>query len=413
MFTPNTEALVKKVQTTPSPAALIPLLAKAPASVLAGKCPAGDPLDVLSPEQHSLGYSYFLMQRCQSETKADELAVYLLRFVETFSRDQMLLDPMKFNQLGAVVAKLITNGLNPTFGIRVLMLAIQRFRPTPGHLTGLHASMLQLALVQQRPHTALALLEQPITHIDAKLLGSKLDPFLLYHYYGGVVYALLKRYREAMLFFQQMIELPQYASGVVLRTCRGCATVYNDLMPFFDSSSIGELCNYIQTNKQALTEDGNYTLALLLPNALRNLVIKRLPKIYSNMSLARIAEMAELRSAAEVEQHILAMVNANELRASITRRGSATGAVEGTVQFEGATPPTGRLPPDVSQEGIAQLMQQVAALSELVRNAELQLATSTEFMGRSMGAHMEDMSMDEVDYMVGNISSAVGAKGFH
>ena len=31
-----------------------------------------------------------------------------------------------------------------------------------------------------------------------------MEYFLLYHYYGGVIYALLKRYKEAMLFFQQV-----------------------------------------------------------------------------------------------------------------------------------------------------------------------------------------------------------------
>jgi hypothetical protein len=77
-------------------------------------------------------------------------------------------------------------------------------------------------------------------------------------------------------------------------------------------------------------------------------------------------------------------VNAKELQARITRRGAAS-VIDGTVRFEGSVSPTGCLPPGVSQEKIAQLMQHVAALSEVVRDTELKLISGKEYLSRVSG----------------------------
>ncbi|KAI8051580.1 hypothetical protein BDF22DRAFT_691371 [Syncephalis plumigaleata] len=396
----TTETVVREVQNAQDYPRIFSLLTSVPANVFIGQCSAGDPLDLLNPKQHSLGYLYFLYECAR-----------LLGFVESFSREQVVLAPSKLHQLETIVAQWISRGLNPMFGIRVLTIAAQRPQPAPGYLTCLHASALKLALMKHRPHAVLSLLEQPITEIDGKvssLIREKVEPFLLYYYYGGVIYALLKRYKEAELFFQQaitapintasaiqlaaykkymiislisngkQIPLPQYTSNVVLRTCRACASVYSEMVTFFDTQSINGLCEYINANKQILMDDGNYTLAQLLPDSLRNLIIQRMTK-----------------------------VNAKELQARITRN-DTTGTVEGTVRFEGSVTPTGCLPPD-----IAQLMQHVATLSQVVRDTELKLTSSKEYLGRSMNPHMEDISMDEVDYMVGSLNSGIGTDEFY
>jgi hypothetical protein len=88
--------------------------------------------------------------------------------------------------------------------VRLLLTAIRRFQPTPGHLTNLHGVVFRIALSVRRPNLVRSLLDTPVTTIDAKSMGITSIHFLLYAYYGGMLQALLKNYDEALILFQQV-----------------------------------------------------------------------------------------------------------------------------------------------------------------------------------------------------------------
>ncbi|KAI9596577.1 hypothetical protein BDF19DRAFT_473764 [Syncephalis fuscata] len=417
------EVLVKQVLEAKDHNQLLQLLTSTPTKILAEQTPEIDPLELLDPAVNSLGYLYFLVQRSLAEAEFDKHAARLLRFAESFSREQVTLAPATFNQLGKIVIQWVSCGLNPAFGIRALTIALQRFQPTPGHFTRLHSSILELALKTRRPHLALPVLEQPIIHIDARILEKKVEPFLLYHTMevmttpiynvSAIQVAAYKKYvLVSLICHGKLVQLPQYTPSSVLRTCRSYSSLYHEIAPLFESNSIVGLDAFLGSNRSLLKEDGNYTLAQSLLHSLRSHIIKGLTKIYSNMSLARIANEAGLKNATEAEHHILKMIDARELQAQITRSGTVKQA-EGTVQFGRPAAIIGQLPVGVSQSDIAALMQRIATLSETVRNTELELAASKKYIDRNTNLVIEDIAMEEVDYMVGNISSAAGAEDFY
>lgn len=84
-----------------------------------------------------------------------------------------------------------------------------RYPPSLSHLTPLH-SLFLTSIVRSRHYTlALPLLRTPITTISTTLSPDlTYNDNLVYHYSGGVVWAVLKKWSEAEEFFESVVCAP-------------------------------------------------------------------------------------------------------------------------------------------------------------------------------------------------------------
>ena len=81
-------------------------------------------------------------------------------------------------------------------------------------LTPAHTQLIRVCLKSQQLSVAKRVLDDPIFGIDPELTGLVTMDFLLYFYYGGLVYTALKEFDRAAEFFIQCINTPSESSAV-------------------------------------------------------------------------------------------------------------------------------------------------------------------------------------------------------
>lgn len=112
---------------------------------------------------------------------------------------------------------IVKNGVPPIQGVRILAQAVDKIRLFDSQLTSVHADLCQLSLCAKIFNPVLNFLEVDITSIfitedsnhDAKY-------FLLYYYYGGMIYSSLKNYERALYFFEVAVSTPALAMSHIM-----------------------------------------------------------------------------------------------------------------------------------------------------------------------------------------------------
>ncbi len=184
--------------------------------------------------------------------------------------------------------------------------------------------------------------------------------FLLYYYYGGIIYAILKNYDRSLYFFQValttpsmavshiMLEsykkyilialilhgkvpsLPKYTSQVVNRFIKPLSQPYTDLVSAYASNNAEELTAVINKYTDAFTrvfitrllirnqsfncfifffsKDTNMGLVKQCLSSLHKKNIQRLTKTFMTLSLNDMANKVQLPNAKKAEKQILDMV---------------------------------------------------------------------------------------------------------
>lgn len=93
----------------------------------------------------------------------------------------------------------------PIRGIGLLSHAIRKIQLFESQLTSIHADLCQLCLLSKCLKPALEFLDTDITGISRE---TEAKYFLLYFYYGGMIYTALKNYERAYYFFEVCITTP-------------------------------------------------------------------------------------------------------------------------------------------------------------------------------------------------------------
>jgi len=100
--------------------------------------------------------------------------------------------------------------------IRPLQQAIRMLQPAADHLTPLHPLLLQAALLSRCYYVGAELLADEITEIRPLDTSLTVTDFLLYCYYGGMVFIGLKRYHDAMRLLQLAITAPALSLSAII-----------------------------------------------------------------------------------------------------------------------------------------------------------------------------------------------------
>lgn len=104
----------------------------------------------------------------------------------------------------------------PMRGIDLLCKAINKIQLHSTQLTSIHADLLQLCLLAKCLKPALPYLDSDVTDISKENSNFDVKYFLLFYYYGGIIYATLKNFERALYFFEICITTPSMAVSHII-----------------------------------------------------------------------------------------------------------------------------------------------------------------------------------------------------
>ncbi|XP_046404597.1 COP9 signalosome complex subunit 3 [Ischnura elegans] len=238
----------------------------------------------------------------------------------------------------------------PLRGIGLLKRAIRKIQLFDSQLTSVHADLCQLCLLARCFKPALEFLDTDITSISQE--GGHFDSrhFLLYHYYGGMIYAAVKDHARALYFFEvavttpamavshimleaykkyilislilhgKVMTLPKYTSQVVGRFVKPLSQPYHDLANACSSNCASEVRAVLAKSHDIFARDGNIGLTKQVLSSLYKKNIQRLTKTFLTLSLSDVASRVHLSSPSEAEKYILNMIEDGEIFATINQK---------------------------------------------------------------------------------------------
>jgi len=379
-------------------------------------------LPVLNPAVHTLGMVYILSCKAAGVPLSNFQAVHI--FLRQCRRMLLGCDPVQVqlvpSQFVAVCTKFSAAAIaikSPLSAVRPLYAAACALQPTPAHFTPLHAEFMKICLLSKCYFAARPLLEQELLQIDKEATLVAPRDLLLYHYYAGMVEIGAKRFKPAIQYLTLcfsapshvlnaiMVEaykkcllcalidsgegprVPKYTSPVVQRQLKNSSLApYHDLVEAFTTShKLADLRAALEKHAAALEADHNLGLAKQCVKALKRRNIYRLTRTYLTLSLANIAESAQLADAAEAEKYVCEMVASGEISATIDQP-------QGMVQFHE------RQDRFDSQGAVAVMEENLArtiALAQKLQETNVQLATDTNYLSRIASQERQPRWEDE------------------
>ncbi|EEB16413.1 COP9 signalosome complex subunit, putative [Pediculus humanus corporis] len=372
-------------------------------------------LETLDLQQHSLGVLAVLCVKLslQSQSPEEQEAVLsqVADFINHCNGDQIRLAPDNFADLCHLYTQTLTNLKMPIRGIELMKKAIQKIQLNDAQLTPIHADLCQLCLLAKCFKTALPFLDTDITSISQE--GPQFDTkyFLLYYYYGGMIYTALKKYSQALYLFEvavttpavavshimleaykkyilvslilqgKITPLPKYTSHVVGRFMKHLSQPYHELAAACQSNQSEEARNIVIKNQFIFQKDNNIGLTKQVLASLYKNNIQRLTKTFLTLSLADVASRVQLSSPAEAEKYILNMIEDGEIFATVNQK-------DGMVVFHDD-------PEKYNSPYMLKILEeQVTACMELdkkIQQMEEEIMVNPRFVKKSCGSQDEDL----------------------
>lgn len=304
-------------------------------------------LETLDVQQHSLGYMFVLLAKFSDVQLAQNLldidtAIRLMKsFTASCNGEQVRSAPNQFYELYHRFTNYLVQEKNRTHtGIAILAQAIEKIRLFDSQLTPINADLCLLCLCSRFYKPALPFLNVDITDIVKTEDGNHdAKYFLLYYYYGGMIYTAIKNFKQAIYFYEVAITTPalamshimlesykkfilvstietgkaqmppKYCSQVVTRFIKPLSHAYHDLANAYITGSSEELKNISTKHKDIFIRDNNYGLVKQVIKSLYKKNIQRLTKTFLTLSLADVASRVQLASPEEAEKYIFNMVS--------------------------------------------------------------------------------------------------------
>lgn len=320
----------------------------------------GPSLARLDGSRHSLGYLYLLEAQVSSPSMRDQsshVMASVISFIEVCSAEQIRLAPEKFASLCSKLREHAVSCKEYSRAILPLQNAIRKIQPSKEHLTPQHADMAQLCLLAKCYSSALPVLDEDIFEVEPKKTALQLRDFLLYCYYGGMIYLGLKQFQRALEFFHhtvsapatvlnaitvtsykkfilaslvatgQVAPLPKFTPSVVQRSLKSCCQEYLELAGAYAGGEAEELQRCLTRHTDTFKADSNLGLARQAVASVHKRNIQRLTMTFLTLSLQDIASTVQLAGPKEAELHVLRMIEDGEIFASINQK-------DGMVRFQ-------------------------------------------------------------------------------
>ncbi|TPX57777.1 hypothetical protein PhCBS80983_g03562 [Powellomyces hirtus] len=276
---------------------------------------------------------------------------HVMTFMELFDPSHVNVVPAKMGAFGEAVFNLARKAGSPNLAVRPLQIACVRWSaPDGANLTACHPLLCKASLLAKTPRAALIVIDRDISEINPSAFGIKYQHFLLYHYYGGMIYTGLRLYDRACQFFKLCITapgpsvsaiqieayrkfilvsllahgvvppLPKYTSPSVLRASKQQCKPYLEFAQAYESLSNARIETEFKNGEQAFQSHGNRGIALQCMQALTRRNVQQLTETYLTLSLEDIAKSVGLVEVAETERLILRMIEEGHVFAKISAR---------------------------------------------------------------------------------------------
>ncbi|GAQ87206.1 COP9 signalosome subunit CSN3 [Klebsormidium nitens] len=380
-------------------------------------------LSHLDPSRYSLAW-LFLLDAQQGVTQPDKADAFINRctaFLKACHQDQIRIAVEKFNSVCFKLKDCVLVLNQPARGVLPLRTAIKKLQPTSEHLTPQHADFLLLVVLSKIYNAGLPVLAEEIFEVDAKKTGIAPRDFLLYCYYGGMVYIGMKRFKKALELLGHAISAPaqvlnaitleaykkfvvvhllvdgqlptfqKYTPTIVQKLLKSNSQPYIDLGNAYATRSVGDLKKCIQTNENVYKTDTNLGLVKQLIPSLYKRNIQRLTQTYLTLSLKDIAEAVELEGPKEAELHVLRMIEEGEIFAEINQKDGMVSFREDPEEYN-SVEMVNQL--DAEMQGMIKLAKKVAAIDE-------QVSTDKAYLGK-INLKERHSRFGEEDYEIGS-----------
>ncbi|KAK2156684.1 hypothetical protein LSH36_207g03003 [Paralvinella palmiformis] len=364
-------------------------------------------------QQHSLGVLGILCIKYSLPSIPDfeTLFVQTQEFINTCNGEQVRFATDNYAELCHKFTLNLVERNQPIRGIVILTAAISKIQLFPSQLTSIHTDLCQLCLLSKCMKPALQLLDVDVTDISKE--GGQYDAksFLLYYYYGGMIYTALKHYDRALYYFEIavttpsmavshiMLEsykkyilialikhgkipgLPKYTSHVVEKYVKPLCQPYHDLALAYTSNSPTELQRVVTKHTETFSRDKNLGLVKQCVISLFKNNIQRLTKTFMTLSLTDMANRVQLADAAEAEKYVLYMIEDHEIFATINKR-------DGMVQFHDNPEKYNNVSMLIKLD---QEIQKCIQLNEKLKEMDREITVNPQYVQKSSGHHDDDI----------------------
>ncbi|KAG0068254.1 COP9 signalosome complex subunit 3 [Linnemannia elongata] len=386
-----------------------------------------DPLDALDPAIHSFAYLYFLVHRCKASHGFDHaLLAKVWAFVTTCDGEQVRLASHKAMSFAEALVKVATETRQPIIAIKPLAIFIQRLQASPGQLTMIHPLLAKTCLLAQSVKDILPILDNDISDVKPQQTHINYKDFLLYHYYGGMIYAFLKKFERAVEFFKlavsapaevasaiqieahkkyvlssllqygRVLPLPKYIASAVQRTIKVQCVAYADFATAYEKKSNSAIRTELEKAKPIFVRDKNFGLAKQCMEALHRRNIQDLTCTYLTLSIENITSLIGLGSepdgARRVEGIIVRMIESGAIFATISHEhaGGMVSFLDDPNQHNNT----------ITMDMINTQIQKATAITAKLSAMDQAISSMPAFFNKQ-GSHGPDQSgysMDESDY---------------
>ncbi|KAK9809877.1 hypothetical protein WJX72_000853 [[Myrmecia] bisecta] len=316
-------------------------------------------LRALDPVQHSLGYLY-LLDATGSEGlpvhASEEFIGLAVGFLQTCSTVQIRMAPDKFVSVSRKLKEHLLVLHQPRRAVLPLRTALYKLAPSSDYVTPIHAEFLQVCTLAKCYNSAVPILQADISDVDPAKTAMTPRDLMLYCYYGGLIHIGRKSYAQALDLLLQGLTaptmvvnaitlaaykkyalvslihqgnlppLPKYMPTTLQRSLKTECQAYQEFAAGYGVKSNDELQAFVTAKQAQFAEDGNGGLVRLALEAKTKRSIQRLTQTYLTLSLADIAQAANLRDAGQAELYVLRMIDAGDVHAQID-------ASQGMVRF--------------------------------------------------------------------------------
>ncbi|KAJ7126567.1 hypothetical protein C8R43DRAFT_1028476 [Mycena crocata] len=354
-----------------------------------------DPLTVLDLRQNTLGVLYILSARLNT-TNASVPPSLVLDFCETFVPDQARYAPDRVTMLAKGIERCAHQQNNPSWAVVPLYNLLSRYPPNLSYLTTVHHIFLHACLKANQPTAALPILSHPIANISLAVSDLSYNDNLIYHYLGGVILAVLKKWTDAEEYFEicvtapgavpaalqlealkklrlvqlisrgEVLPLPKYAHAALPRILKN--SVYSELINAYPQNT-ERLYAILDKEKQTFSSDKNLGLVMQVVDRAPRWTLKKLTATYVTLGLGDIARAVGIQSEDDVRALILSMIETGDISAQIS--------ASGTVTFSDP-------PPQFSREEVEAVLRNAQQQSGLLEVLEMEMARSKEFISKAV-----------------------------
>lgn len=376
-------------------------------------------LSLLDPVLHSLGYLVFLEAQSSETMSKDQVENFLntaVHFINVCSKEQIRLAPEKFTILCKRVKESALQLHSPMRAVSPLHTAIVKLQPSPQYLTALHAEFFLVCLLAKCYNAALSILDEQIFEIDPKKCVLTPKDFLLYCYYGGMLYIGLKQFGKALECFHHAITapaivlsaivvesykkfilvalihsgqvpaFPKYTPSVTQRYLKTCTQDYLELANCFGTRNIADLQRCVGSHEESFRKDSNLGLVKQVVSSLYKRNIQRLTQTFVTLSLEDIASTVQLASPKEAELYILRMIQEGEIFATINQKDGMVCFLEDPEQYKTR---------DITQR-LDSRIRQIMSLEQKVTSMDEQISCDQAYLSR-VGRERSRYDLEDYD----------------